>query len=87
MPKEYGSFLWSGLRSRFSQPAVQWRMNISRVSRPPLPGRFKTFVEMFVARIKIMRLGREPFGETGGQVGFEETFRFLHHAFGDAIPA
>ena len=41
------------------------------------------FVKMFVARIKIMSLGGEPFDEGGGYIGVEKTFHFLHHGFGD----
>lgn len=41
--------------------------------------------EMPVARIQIMRLGSETFGEISRKFSFEKTFRFLHHAFGDGI--
>jgi hypothetical protein len=39
--------------------------------------------EMPVARVKMMCFGRESLDETGGQIGFEKSFHFLHHAFGN----
>ena len=38
---------------------------------------------MLVARIKMMRLGREPFREPFRQLRLEKFFRLPHHAFGD----
>jgi len=39
-----------------------------------IAGTVHAFVKMFVARVKMVRLGGESFGEVGGQIGFKETF-------------
>ena len=45
-------------------------------------GAVQHFFEMPVARVKMMRLGREAFGEIFRQLGFEKPFHLLHHTFG-----
>ncbi|MFZ0829374.1 MAG: hypothetical protein WAO02_18340 [Verrucomicrobiia bacterium] len=42
-----------------------------------IAGAVQHLFEMSVARVKMMCLGCEPPGETGGQIGFEKTFGFL----------
>ena len=46
-------------------------------------GAVEHLLELTMARVEAVRLGREPVDEIRRQVGFEKAFRLLHHAFGD----
>lgn len=48
-------------------------------------GPVQHFLEMFVARVKVQRAGREPTGKTFGQICLEKTFRVLDHALGNGL--
>ena len=50
-----------------------------------IAGTVQAFVEMLVARIKMMRPGREPGGKIIRQVGIQKSVDFLHHVFGDPL--
>jgi len=51
----------------------------------PITGTVQRGVEMFVARIKMIRFRGKARRVPSGKIGFQETFRFLHHVFRDGF--